>query len=68
MEIIQEVSAQVSTLGFPIVCVFLLWKQMQTMSQQHKEELDKLSEAIHNNTSALIKLTDYIELKGDDKK
>lgn len=68
MEIIQELSAQVSTVGFPIICVFILWKQMQTMSQQHKDELDKLSEAIHNNTSALIKLTDYIELKGEKEK
>ena len=69
MDIIQELSNQVSVVGFPIVCVFLLWKQMQNMTQQHKEEMDKLSEAVHNNTIAINKLTDYIELKiGGEKK
>lgn len=63
VEFINEVSSQVSTVGFPIVCFLLLWKQMGEQNKQHKEELDKLSETIHNNTIALNKLTDYITLK-----
>lgn len=68
LEVINELSTQVSTVGFPIVCVFLLWKTLQEQGNQHKEEMDKLSETIHNNTLAINKLTDYINLKmGGDK-
>mgnify|MGYP001697598536 CR=1 FL=1 len=51
----------VGTLGFPIVmCGALFWRQVKS-DEQHKEEMDKLSEALNNNTQAIIKLSDNLD-------
>lgn len=53
----------VSSLGFPIVCCgALFWKIVKT-DEQHKEEMDKVTEALNNNTIALTKLSD--KLRGE---
>lgn len=50
----------VSTLGFPIIaCGALFWK-MNKDDSDHKQEVDKLSDVIANNTIALTKLTDFL--------
>lgn len=46
----------VSTLGFPIVCCGVLFWMVNKSNSQHKEEMDKLSEALNNNTIAMTKL------------
>lgn len=54
----------VGSLGFPIVmCGALFWRMVKS-DEQHKAEMDKLSEALNNNTIALTKLSDKLE-KGD---
>lgn len=54
----------VGSLGFPIVmCGALFWRMVK-YDEQHKAEMDKLSEALNNNTIALTKLSDKLE-KGD---
>ena len=51
----------VGSLGFPIImCGALFWR-MLISDEQHKTEMDKLSEALNNNTIALTKLSDKIE-------
>lgn len=51
----------IGSLGFPIVaCVALFWRMVKS-DEQHKEEMNKMSEALNNNTSALVKLTEKIE-------
>lgn len=56
----------VGSLGFPIAaCVAVFWYLMKE-SENHKEEMNKLSEALQNNTIALTKLCDELE-KGDRK-
>lgn len=51
----------VGSLGFPIVmCGALFWRQVKS-DEQHKEEMDKLSEALNNNTQAIIKLSDNLD-------
>lgn len=53
----------VSSLGFPVVCCgALFWKMVKT-DEQHKEEMDKVTEALNNNTIALTKLSD--KLRGE---
>lgn len=50
----------VSTLGFPIVmCGALYWKLIKS-DQQHKEETDKLSEALNNNTAVMQRLVEKL--------
>ena len=51
----------VGSLGFPIVmCGALFWRQVKS-DEQHKEEMEKLSEALNNNTQAIIKLSDNLD-------
>lgn len=54
----------VGSLGFPIVaCVALFWRMVKS-DEQHIEEMNKMSEALNNNTSALVKLTEKLEKEG----
>lgn len=71
----NTIMALVGSLGFPIVaCVGMAYffakandnyrLDMKETSSRHKEEIDKMSEAINNNTKALELL---IQKMGDDK-
>lgn len=54
----------VGSLGFPIVgCGALFWRMIKS-DEQHKEEMTKMSEALNNNTSALVKLTERLDKEG----
>ncbi len=51
----------VGSLGFPIImCGALFWRMVKS-DEQHKAEMDKLSEALNNNTIALTKLSDNLD-------
>lgn len=51
----------VGSLGFPIVmCGALFWRMVKS-DEQHREEMDKLSEALNNNTIAITKLSDNLD-------
>lgn len=60
MDFATIVSA-VSAVGFPIVFCLILYKTMLDQNKQHKEEADKLTEAIHNNTLVIQKLVDKLD-------
>ena len=46
----------VSQVGFPIaMCLVMAWYVKYT-NDQHKEEIDKITEALNNNTLAVQKL------------
>ena len=54
----------VGSLGFPIVaCGALFWRMVKS-DEQRKEEMNKMSEALNNNTSALVKLTERLDKEG----
>lgn len=51
----------ISNLGFPIaVCIFLFY-YVTNMQNQHKDEMDKMSNAINNNTLVIQKLLDKLD-------
>lgn len=53
----------VGSLGFPIaLCIALLWILVK-FSEQHREEMNKITEALNNNTVAITQLTAKIEGK-----
>lgn len=54
----------IGSLGFPIVACGALFWYMVKIDEQHKEEMNKMSEALNNNTSALVKLTEKLEKEG----
>lgn len=42
------------------MCGALFWRMVKS-DEQHKAEMDKLSEALNNNTIALTKLSDNLD-------
>ncbi len=60
----QAIINFISTLGFPItVCLVCFW-YINKQQERHKEETDKLAEALNNNTIVMQKLVD--KLNGGD--
>lgn len=63
MESVQMIITAISTVGFPIVmCGALFWK-MDKQDKEHKEEMNKSTEAINNNTVVLQKLMQMLSDK-----
>lgn len=50
----------ISTVGFPIVMCLILVYLVYRMNEQHKEEMNKMNEALNNNTLAIQHLTDML--------
>lgn len=58
---VNVISQLVATVGFPIaVTAYLLWDSRQSRLE-HKEEMDKVTTALNNNTEAIVKLSDRID-------
>ena len=68
----DQIWSAIGQYAFPIVaCVIMGWyvkyiqdnyrQDISSISSRHKEEMDKVTEALNNNTQAIQKLTDYIE-------
>ena len=53
----------IGTVGFPIVaCAAMFWLNFKT-GERHREEMNKITEAVNNNTLAITKLTSELEEK-----
>ncbi len=72
---VNGIVAVISSVGFPIVaCIGLGWyvkyqtdnnnKEVAEMRKEHTEEINKVTDALNNNTLALQKLCDRIDSKG----
>lgn len=72
----EQIFSVIGQYAFPIVaCVVMGWyvkyiqdnyrKDISEISTRHKDEMDKVTEALNNNTLAIQKLTDYIEKKDE---
>ena len=56
----QSVVQLIGSLGFPIAaCCYIFW-ELNKEREAHKAEMDKLTEALHNNTLAMQKLVDTL--------
>lgn len=60
---VQVIIQSISTVGFPIVMCLLFMYYIKYVNDQHKDEINKLSESINNNTLVMQKLLD--KLGGD---
>lgn len=49
------------SLGFPIACVVAMFFFWNKEREDHKSEMQKMTEALNNNTLALIKIESIIE-------
>jgi len=57
---INVILQAISTVGFPIVVAGAMFWKMNKQDEVHKEELNKVTEAITNNTIALTRLIDKL--------
>lgn len=62
MDIILEA---IKTVGFPIVAYVILFWYMVEQRKDHKEEVQKMTEAVNNNTIILQKLCDNLNLEAN---
>ena len=60
---VQVLTSLIGSLGFPIVCCIGLFWYLTKTAKQHKEEMDKMSEAINNNTNVMNQLISKLERK-----
>lgn len=56
----QEIITAISTVGFPIVMSLLLYIKIDKQDQAHREEMNRMTDAIQNNTLALQHLADQL--------
>ena len=57
---VQVLIQSISTVGFPIVMCLLSMYYIKYVNDQHKDEINKLSESINNNTLVMQKLLDKL--------
>lgn len=55
----------ISSVGFPIVCCGALFWKMNKDDARHVEEMEKITEALNNNTLALQELANNISNRED---
>lgn len=58
---VQTLTQIVSSLGFPIVVAGAMFWKMNKQDDDHKEEMNKITEAVNNNTLVIQKLIDRME-------
>lgn len=62
---INDLSALISTLGFPIAMCLIMCYYINKINDVHKEETGKFAEALNNNTVVLQKLCDKLDSEVD---
>lgn len=51
----------ISSIGFPIACCIAMFLQQNKITENHKNEVCELKNAIDNNTVALTKLIEKLK-------
>lgn len=59
----QTIVQIISNNGFPIIMCLLLYRQMLTSEESHKQEIEGLKESITANTNAINTLIQALERK-----
>ena len=57
---VSAIVQAISTVGFPIVMCLLFMYYIKYINDQHKDEIDKLSKSVNNNTLVMQKLLDKL--------
>lgn len=67
---VDSIMTLISNLAFPIAMCVWLMMMIQNMTKQHKEEMQKVVEALNNNTRTIDSLQQKIDwiARGDDGK
>lgn len=57
---IELLQTLIGSLGFPIACVIAMFWMWNKEREDHKQEISKVTEALNNNTQALIKIEELL--------
>ena len=57
----------IGSVGFPIAMCIVLVYIVYKMNETHKQEIEKVTNALNNNTQALIRLSDKLGVDIDVK-
>lgn len=63
---LNNITQIIGSLGFPIVACIAMFMQMTKQVENHKTEMDRITEALNNNTVALTKLAERIGKENED--
>lgn len=66
MDTVQTIVQVVQSVGFPIVCCGALFWYMIKQRDVHKDEMDKMTTAINNNTQVLTQIITMLGGKDND--
>lgn len=58
---INAITTLIGSVGFPIVMCLLMYTEMGKQSKRHEEEMEKIRQALENNTLAISTLTGKVE-------
>lgn len=61
-----EAISAIGTVGFPIVACIVMAYYVKYLTDKHREEQERLTEIINNNTLAVQKLCDKLDMKGEN--
>ena len=64
----QAIVQLIGSLGFPIAACCIVFWELTKEREAHKQEMEKLSEALHNNTLVMQKLVDTLTFTAEDGK
>lgn len=56
----------IGTVGFPIVACCAIFYLLEKQGQQHKDEMDKMTDALNNNTIVLNRILERLGGGGND--
>ena len=56
----SSILEMISTVGFPIACCIAMFLQQNKITENHKNEMSEIKNAIDNNTIALTKLIEKL--------
>ena len=65
--LLKAIMQVISATGFPIaICLVLLWF-IKDILEKHKDETNKFTESLNNNTLVLQRVCDMLSVKRDEK-
>lgn len=58
---VDVITQLIGSMGFPIACVIAMFWFWNKEREDHKQEMQKMTEALNNNTLALVKIESVLE-------
>jgi phage-related tail protein len=64
----NQAAQLISSVGFPIVACFIMWKSLQDSTAAHKEEMNAIRDSLNQNTVVLAELKTLMKEIADNMK